>query len=316
MAEKVLFVDDEEFILDIAEALFADRGIDVLTANNAQDALKTVRNNEIAVLVSDNCMPGMKGMDLLSQVKVISPDTVKILMTGFADLDTAIEAINRVEVFRFIAKPWDNRQLVDVVEEALKRYGLIRSLKQGDEASVFSLVTALELKDPYTRGHSERVAEYALMIAEAMELKNIKEIRIGSWLHDCGKIGVSENILHYEGPLDEAELHIVRNHPMWGAEVARHAMLPDLIVNIVMCHHERYDGKGYPVGIKSDEIPIEARVVAVADVYDALTTKRPYRDAYDMDKALEILRSMSGNVLDPEIVRIFDPLVRAAAAQS
>lgn len=311
MDDHILFVDDEDFILDIAASIFAEEGIEILTARSGEEALEKVKNHEIAVLVSDNHMPGMMGLDLLSKVKNISPDTVKILMTGFADLETAIDAINRVEVFRFIVKPWENTQLVELVKDALKRYRLIKSIIRGDEATMLSLVHALELKDPYTRGHSERVAQYALMIAQNMNLptENRVAIRHGSWLHDCGKIGVSENILNNEGPLDDAEIHIVRNHPMWGADVARQARLSEIIVNIILSHHERYDGKGYPSGLKGDAIPLEARIVAVADIYDALTTKRPYRGAYTMDKALEMLISMKGNVLDPELVDIFSDLM-------
>ena len=150
------------------------------------------------------------------------------------------------------------------------------------------------------------------MIAEDMHIseENRAAIRNGSWLHDCGKIGVSESILNNEGPLDDAEMHIVRNHPMWGAEVARQARLSEVIVNIILSHHERYDGKGYPSGLTGDAIPIEARIVAVADIYDALTTERPYRKAYSVDKALEMLDSMKGNVLDPEIVDLFSFLVK------
>lgn len=310
MTERILFVDDEEFILDVIRALFAEHEVEILTAANGFDALELVRNHEIGVLISDNMMPGMKGIDLLSEVKVISPDTVKILMTGYADLETAIEAINRVEVFRFIAKPWENSQLVAIVEDAFERYRLIKSLRKGDEPTMLALVRTLELKDPYTRGHSERVASYALLLAEKLGLTNLQEIRYGSWLHDCGKIGVSENILHYEGPLDEAELVVVRNHPVWGAEVARQAKLSETVVNIIFNHHERYDGKGYPKGVKGLDIPIEARVVAVADIYDAITTERPYRRAYTMEKALEIIESMKGNILDPELVDLFSPLVR------
>jgi putative two-component system response regulator len=311
MDEHILFVDDEDFILDIAASVFAEEGIEILTARSGEEALEKVRNHEIAVLVSDNHMPGMMGLDLLSKVKSLSPDTVKILMTGFADLETAIDAINRVEVFRFIVKPWENTQLVDLVKDALKRYRLIKSIIRGDEATMLSLVHALELKDPYTRGHSERVAQYALMMAQYLNLTTEIRfaIRHGSWLHDCGKIGVSENILNNEGPLDDAEIHIVRNHPMWGAEVARQARLSEVIVNIILSHHERYDGKGYPSGLKGDAIPIEARIVAVADIYDALTTKRPYRGAYTMDKAIEMLISMKGNVLDPELVDVFSRLM-------
>lgn len=313
MAEYVLFVDDENYILDIAEAVFEQHEIRILTAKNAEDALEKVKSHEIAVIVSDHHMPGMMGLELLSRVKVMSPDTVKILMTGFADLGTAIDAINRVEVFRFIVKPWENTQLVELVMDALKRYRLIKSIVKGDDAAMLSLVRALELKDPYTKGHSERVAQYAISIGGRLNLddKNLKAIRFGSWLHDCGKIGVSENILNYEGPLDDAEIHIVRNHPMWGADVARKARLPEMIVNIILYHHERYDGKGYPSGLKgSGEIPLEARIVAVADIYDALTTERPYRKAYDKDKALEMLISMKGSVLDPELVDLFSDIIK------
>jgi putative two-component system response regulator len=312
MTEHILFVDDEQYILDIAEAIFEAQGTLILTATSGEEALEKVKTNEIAVIVSDNHMMGMTGLELLSMIKALSPDTVKILMTGFADLETAIEAINRVEVFRFIVKPWENTQLVELVSDALKRYRLIKSIVRGDEAAMLSLVRALELKDSYTKGHSERVADYAISIARKMGMdeRDIKSIRYGSWLHDCGKIGVSENILNYEGPLDDAETHIVRNHPMWGADVARKARLADAIVNIILFHHERYDGKGYPSGLKEGEIPMEARIVAVADIYDALTTERPYRKAYDKDRALQMLISMKGNVLDPALVDIFSEVAK------
>ncbi|HOD70935.1 MAG: Cyclic di-GMP phosphodiesterase response regulator RpfG [Deltaproteobacteria bacterium ADurb.BinA179] len=311
MSEEILFVDDEDLILDIAEAIFEQQGIPILTARSGEEALDIMKKNEVAVVVSDHHMPGMMGLELLSRIKTISPDTVKILMTGFADLETAMEAINRAEVFRFIVKPWENTQLVKLVLDALRRYRLIKSIVRGDESTMLSLVRALELKDPYTKGHSERVAGYALSIARKLGLSPdvVKAIQYGSWLHDCGKIGVSENILNYEGPLDDAELHIVRNHPIWGADVARQARLADTIVNIILCHHERFDGKGYPAGLKNGDIPLEARIVAVADIYDALTTERPYRNAYSRDKAMEMLVSMKGNMLDPELVDAFSAIL-------
>ncbi|HWR67782.1 MAG TPA: HD domain-containing phosphohydrolase [Desulfomonilia bacterium] len=312
MAEEILFVDDEEYILDIASQIFAERGLEILTSSSPADALEKLKRHEIAVLVSDNHMPGMRGIDLLSRVKVISPDTVKILMTGFADLETALEAINRVEVYRFLVKPWENSQLVAIVEEALEKYRLVKSILRGDENTMRSLVHALELKDPYTRGHSERVANYAIMIARNMGLNEevLAAIRYGSWLHDCGKIGVSENILNNEGPLDDAEVHVIRNHPLWGADVARKGRLSRSIVNIILSHHERYDGKGYPAGLIGVEIPLEARIVSVADIYDALTTERPYRMAYTSERALEMLDSMRGNVLDPALVEYFSSAMK------
>ncbi|HQP31633.1 MAG TPA: acyl-CoA dehydrogenase family protein, partial [Deltaproteobacteria bacterium] len=252
MKEDILFVDDEEFILNLAERIFNDRGIEILTTSRPTEALNLVKNHEIAVLVSDNMMPQMTGIELLSRVKVLSPDTVNILMTGYASLQTAIDAINKAEAFRFVVKPWDNFALIEMVEDALQRYRLKKSIRLGDESTMLSLIHALELKDPYTKGHSERVAEYALAIAKAVAIpeERMTAIKYGSWLHDCGKIGISETILHGEGPLDEAEMHIIKNHPLWGADVVKDARLSDTTVNIILSHHERYDGQGYPFGIK------------------------------------------------------------------
>lgn len=307
MSEQILFVDDEKFILSLAERIFQDRGFNILTFLNPQDALECAKNNEIAVLVSDNMMPTMTGIDLLSRVRAISPDTVSILMTGYATLQTALDAINKAEAFRFIVKPWDNQSLIEMVDDAMKRYKLKKSIRTGDEATMLSLIHALELRDPYTKGHSERVAEYSIMIALAQGSNpdNFNAIKYGGWLHDCGKIGISENILHGEGPLDEAQLHIIKNHPLWGVDIVKDAHLSEITVNIIRYHHERFDGNGYPFGSKGYDIPLEARIVAVADVYDALTTKRSYRDAYSKENALEILSSMKGTVLDSEIVDIF-----------
>ncbi len=198
MTETVLFVDDEEYVLNAVARMFIGSEWRILRAASAEEALLIIGKEEIAVLVSDNLMPGIKGVELLSRVKSISPDTVKILMTGHADIPTAIEAINRGEVFRFVEKPWDNTVLLNTVTEGIERYRLLRSLRINDEAVTRSLAQTIELKDPYTRGHCDRVAEYALLLAKEMHLSGEmqKGIVYGSWLHDCGKIGVPEAILN------------------------------------------------------------------------------------------------------------------------
>jgi putative nucleotidyltransferase with HDIG domain len=252
-------------------------------------------------------MPGMNGIDLLSMVKEISPDTSRILMTGHTDLETAVNAINSGEVFRFIIKPWQNDSLIKSVQDALEQYRIIHTLKSTDENTLLSLAEAVELKDGYTRGHCERVAEYALMIASEINMSDeaIKAIRHGSWLHDCGKIGVPEDILNKTSSLDPDEFEIIKNHPKWGADVVRKAAMSEPVINIIQFHHERYDGSGYPSGLKADEIPFEVRIVTVADVYDALTSNRPYRDKYSIDKTMEIMRIMRGSVFDPDILDLF-----------
>jgi putative two-component system response regulator len=308
MSETVLFVDDEEYALNSIKRTFADSDLRILTAGSAESALEIVNNESVAVIVSDNMMPGIKGLELLNQVKLVSIDTVKILMTAFADLPTALEAINSGGVFRFIVKPWENQALLDSVRDGIEQYRLLQALRSGnDEAMLNSLAQTVELKDPYTRGHCDRVALYALMIADEMKLpeKLQNDIKHGSWLHDCGKIGVPEGILNYGGKLSKDDFLTIKKHPDWGAEVARLAKLSTPVVNIINFHHERWDGRGYPSGISGIAIPLEARIVTVADVYDALSTDRPYRSAFSISKSRSILASLKERSLDPRIVDIF-----------
>jgi HD-GYP domain-containing protein (c-di-GMP phosphodiesterase class II) len=155
------------------------------------------------------------------------------------------------------------------------------------------------------------VAIFALQIADQLQLsKEIKrEIKYGSWLHDCGKIGLSEAILNGSQQLSATEIETMKMHVDWGADLAAKANLSRVARNIIKFHHERYDGTGYPTGIGGTDIPLEARIVAIADVYDALKSDRPYRKSYSHDEAVTILRSMQGNALDPELVNLFLPLV-------
>ena len=305
--DAVLFVDDEEYVLQAVSRLFDEEEIRLLKAANSQEALNLFTNNSIAVIVSDNLMPGMKGVELLSKVKTISPDTVRILMTGNADLATAIEAINTGEVFKFIVKPWNNDELVAIVLESQKRHQLLKSLKKTDESTLLSLAQTIELKDPYTRGHCDRVAKFALLIADHLSISSeIKSnIKYGSWLHDCGKIGIPEAILNKPGPLDESEIVILHKHPGLGADVALQAKLDVTVINIILYHHEWYGGEGYPKGIAGKEIPLEARIVSVADVFDALTSDRPYRKGFRVDDAFKMIEGMKHIQLDPQLVDIF-----------
>jgi putative two-component system response regulator len=303
----VLLVDDEANILNALSRLFLDRDVRVLRAGDGEEALGIVRKEQVAVVVSDNLMPGMRGVELLSRVRDLSPDTVRVLLTGYADLPTAIDAINRGEVFRFHVKPWVDEEIVHTVEEGVRRYHLVRSLRHGDEATLRSIAQTIELKDPYTRGHCDRVAAFSLKIAEAMRLPEgtQRAIKHGSWLHDCGKIGVPEAILNRPGKLSAEEFEVVKKHPGWGADVGRQANLPEEVINIILYHHERFDGRGYPTGAKGTEIPVEARIVAVADVFDAMSTDRPYAKGYDREEAMRVMGVLRGAALDPQLVDFF-----------
>jgi putative nucleotidyltransferase with HDIG domain len=303
----VLLVDDESNILNALARLFLDRDMRVLRAGNGEEALGIVRKEPVAVIVSDNLMPGMRGVELLSRVRDLSPDTVRVLLTGYADLPTAIEAINRGEVFRFHVKPWVDEEILRTVDEGVRRYQLVRSLRHADEATLRSIAQTIELKDPYTRGHCDRVTAFALKIADALRLSEgtRRAIKHGSWLHDCGKIGVPETILNCPGKLSAEDFEVVKKHPGWGAEVGRQANLPEEVINIILYHHERFDGRGYPTGAKGTEIPIEARIVAVADNFDAISTDRPYAKGYDRAEAIRVMGVLRGAALDPQLVDIF-----------
>ncbi|MFZ4860375.1 MAG: HD-GYP domain-containing protein, partial [Desulfuromonadaceae bacterium] len=291
----VLFIDDEQSILNAIERMYLERDdVRCLFAVSGQEGLDMLRREDVGVVVSDCHVPGMCGIEFLSKIKEVRPDAVRILMTAYVDISFAIDAIHNCEAYRFVTKPWNSNELMAAVDEALNRYELAQSLRLEDESMFLSLAQEVELKDTYTNGHCDRVARYAVALARAAGLDEncISDIKHGSWLHDCGKIGVPEELLNSPGRLSGEELETLQQHTQWGSEVARQAHMPDIVINIILYHHERIDGKGYPSGLKDGQIPIEARIVAIADVFDALYSDRPFRKAYDFDRAIGILHDM------------------------
>jgi response regulator RpfG family c-di-GMP phosphodiesterase len=279
----------------------------VLFAASAAQALELLNSHTCAVIVSDNQMPGESGIEFLCKARQLSPDSVRVMMTAYADLDTALNAINRCEAYRFIIKPWDDQELVELIETCVLRYELLNTLRMKDEAIYRSLSQAIELKDHYTRGHSDRVVAFSVALGKYLGLPpvTLTHLEHGAMLHDCGKIGVPEATLNFPGKLDNDQMKVIRQHPEWGGEVARAAGMHQIAVNIVLYHHEHYNGQGYPTGLSGDDIPLEARIVAVADVFDALASDRPYRKALPPEVALREFMAMSGTVLDPAIVEKF-----------
>lgn len=313
----ILFVDDEPGIRNALRRQFDDSSHQLLFAASSAEALDILRSNACAVIVSDNQMPGGNGIELLSKARLLAPDTVRIMMTAFADLGTALNAINSCEAYKFILKPWDDQELKELVNGAVLRYELLTSLRRGDEAIYRSLAQAIELKDLYTRGHCDRVVEFSLALGKRLGLsgEDLKNLEHGAMLHDCGKIGIPEVILNFPGRLDSDQFEVIRQHPGWGADVARTAGLQPVVVDIILHHHEHYDGHGYPVGLAGDQIPVEARIVAASDVYDALTSDRSYRKALPPDAAEREMLSMRGTVLDPTMVDLLLEIINEHTKQ-
>ena len=307
----VLFVDDEQLILNAIERIYLERDdVRCLFAVSSQEGLDILHSEDVSVVVSDCTVPGIRGIEFLTRAKEVRPEAIRILMTAYADISIAIDAINKSEAYRFITKPWVNSELMASVDEALMRYQLAQSLSSEDESMYLSLAESVELKDTYTNGHCERVAAYAVALARAAGLDEccLSDIKHGSWLHDCGKIGVPEGLLNSSGHLSGEELETMQQHSRWGSEVARQARMPDTVINIILYHHEQFNGKGYPSGLKAEQIPIEARIAAIADVFDALYSDRPFRKAYDFDRSIEILHDMTETHFDPALIKLFLPI--------
>lgn len=304
----ILFVDDEKPILNALERMFREReDIRCLYASSASEGLRALEQEDVWVVVSDYLMPGMRGIEFLSRARILRPDAVRIMMTAYADLSIAIDAINKSEAFRFVTKPWNNAELMETIDEALMRYQFVKALGAADESVYLSIAQTVELKDPYTKGHCDRVARYATTLARTIGLDEtaVTEIKHGSWLHDCGKIGVPEGVLNYPGRLSAEDMETVMHHPRWGADVARQARMSETVVNVILHHHERYDGLGYPSGLSGEQIPIEARIVAIPDVFDALYSDRPYRKAFAFGEVMQILHGMAETHFDPELYSLF-----------
>lgn len=317
---KILFVDDDEKILSSLKRNV--RGaFEAATANDPLQALELVRSQgPFAVIVSDLKMPGMNGIEFLSEVKEVSPDTVRILLTGYADFENAVNAVNQGYIFRFLSKPCPPDMLNKAVQDGIEQYRLIQSRHEMHslqkyrrlmEDIVEGLSSLVEARDPYTGGHQRRVALLAKAIAEAMGLPSdrVEALYITGMLHDIGKVYVPSDFLNKPGILSEQEFSIIKAHPEVGAEIFQNIDFDWPINDFIRQHHERMDGSGYPDGLRGEGIHLEARILAVADVVDAMVSRRPYREGLGLGSALDEIRENAGTLYDPGVVECFLELV-------
>lgn len=314
-AHRILFVDDEKKVLDgysrTLRKLFT-----VVTALGAEEALQVMdEDGPFTVIVSDIRMPKMDGIELLSRVKQAHPDTIRMVLTGYADLEMAIQVVNRGDIFRFLTKPCDPVDLIRAIHSGIGQYEMTKAaqelatisrIKEGMEGTLRAFTRLVEFRDPYTAGHMDRVAEIASLIATRLELGSdcIQGLHLAALVHDIGKVAVPAGILNKPGTLSEAEFAIIKAHPLVGAEVFDTMRTEWPIQRIILEHHERLDGSGYPHQKYDDEILMESKVLAVADVIDAITTNRPYRPTLKDDTIIQILESGKGTKLDARCVEV------------
>jgi len=334
----ILVVDDDPAIREVLAEGLSECGYRCETAEDGRAALDRLRRAPCDLLISDIDMPRLDGVGLLREVRALAPDIDVILLTGMHDLDTALNVM-RLGASDYLTKPFHLAQVRLTVERVLEKQRLVREnrehherlearveertselrrktgeiealfrrLNESYQVTLEALATALDARDAETLGHSARVGAYTVAVARRMGLvePDLTHIYRGALLHDVGKIGIPDAILRKPGKLTSAEWKEMRKHPEIGARMLRGIGFLEGAVPIVLCHQERYDGKGYPARLKGETIPLGARIFAVVDTLDAMTSDRPYRKALPYEAARAEIRKFSGTQFDPKVVEVF-----------
>jgi putative nucleotidyltransferase with HDIG domain len=330
-APRLLVVDDDAMLRDILRQSLGRR-FTATAAANGREALDRLRNQSYDLVLADIHMPEMGGIELLERVRKESPDTAVIMITAVDDVETALRTLN-LGAYDYVTKPFSLEAVDACVDRTLEKRSLLlenRVYQQNLErlvkdrtreletalgrvrstydATIKALGAALDLRDAETEHHSLRVADYVLELARASgirDAKALKDIEWGAYLHDIGKIGIPDSILLKPGPLSAEEWTVIRRHPQLGYELLAGIEFLRGSAEIVLSHHESYDGSGYPQGLAGEAIPLSGRLFAVADTIDAMTSERPYRRAVGIGTVRKELRRLAGRQFDPRIVELF-----------
>jgi putative nucleotidyltransferase with HDIG domain len=320
MMSKILIVDDEKSIRFTFSRFLTNIGHTVFTADNVEYALQVARENKPDMVLTDIVMPKYTGIELLKEFALIDDSVPVVIMTGEPSVKTATEAL-RHNAYDYLQKPIDKDKLLNTVKRVLEfkkvldeneEYrtnleGLVedrtKSLSKAIEAIITTIIRLLEFRDPYTAGHDKRVGNLAYAIGSKMGLEKDKlnVILIAGYLHDIGKIAIPAEILSKPGKLTEMEFNVVKAHATYSYTLLKDVDLPWPIADIIHKHHERLDGSGYPLGLKGEDIMMEARILMVADVIEAMLSHRPYRPALPIEVVLDELETNMGSSFDQTV---------------
>lgn len=331
MIGNILIADDEDMIRELINITLSKEGFTCYQAASAEEGLEIINSQKLDLALLDIMMPGRSGIELLKDIKQMTPDTIVLMITAMNDMDTALSCIH-FGADDYITKPFNLDRVLLTVKNTLDKRRLIlenrayqANLEQkvreqtevirtvmGEinlayEHTLAALIRALDAREKEVGSHSERVMAYASLLAEASGIDELGRsvLAKGALLHDIGKIGVSDNILLKPAKLDEAEWEIMRQHPAVGYEILAGIRYFAGAADLVLSHHERYDGAGYPNGLRGDAIPISARIFALVDTLDAMTSDRPYRKALSFQAVLDEVVRCSGRQFDPKLVEVF-----------
>jgi putative two-component system response regulator len=321
MSSMVLIVDDEYIGRETLQSVLEGEGYELEMAENGLQAIEKAKQLLPDVILLDIMMPGMTGFEVCQRIRS-DPQIAEIpiiILTALDDRESLLNAL-KAGADDFISKPFDRYELrarllgitrlnryQKLIQERAKLREANAQLLNAYEATIEGLSHALDLRDRETEGHSRRVTELTLKLAHAQEMSDeqIMHLRRGALLHDMGKIGVPDSILHKPATLTQDEWAIMRKHPQFGYEMLSSIEYLHPALDIPYAHHEKWDGTGYPRGLKGEEIPLSARLFAIADVWDALTSDRPYRSAWSEEEALAYIKEQSGKHFDPQVVELF-----------
>lgn len=331
MEDRILIVDDEELICRLLAQRLTSEGYACVTANNGREALSHFYKDTFSLIISDIRMPEMDGIELLKRVKDLNPNMMVIMVTAYPELDMAVEAM-RLGAYDFIIKPADLDLILLSVRKALEKRRLeeeleayhkhlerlveertaglrqaYRVLKKAHLDSVKVLAQAIDAKDPYTRGHSDRVRRMSLKIAGHLGFseERLESLEYGALLHDIGKIGIKDEVLQKPGALNPGEYQYIQEHTLIGVKIVEGIDFFKDKIPMIRCHHEYFDGSGYPDGLVGETIPLEARIITVPDAFDAMASLRPHRRVMPLDEVLMELEKGRAKQFDPEVLEIF-----------
>ena len=318
---KIIAVDDEMGIVDSLSIFLKRSGYDFTGVTDPVEAIERVKNEHFDMMILDFIMTPIHGDEVVEEIRKFNKDLYILLLTGHKDLAPPLETIRRLDIQGYCEKSDKFDQLLLLIESGIKSIGQMNEIKRINEElsdtydklenayleSIEVLRYTVEAKDTYTRGHSDRVSAYSVLIGEKLGLSesDIHTLRIGGLFHDIGKIGITDTILLKESRLTDDEYSQIKNHPAIGAHILQNATIFKDIIPIVKHHHERYDGNGYPGKLKGEDIPYFARITTVADAFDAMTSRRSYRDILSLDFVKSELEKGSGTQFDPEITKVF-----------
>lgn len=318
---KIIAVDDESGIIDSLAVFLKRSGYQLRGVTNPLEAIEIVRNEHFDLMLLDFIMTPIHGDKVVEEIRKFDKDLYILLLTGHKDLAPPLETIRKLSIQGYCEKSDKFDQLLLLIESAIKSIEQMRLISQINKElmkskeelekayldTIKTLRYTVEAKDKYTRGHSDRVSAYSVLIGKYMGLspEDLKILEIGGLFHDIGKIGVPDAVLLKEGKLTDEEYSEIKNHPSIGKHILSNASTFDNIIPIVYHHHEKFDGHGYPGKIAGEEIPLFARIAAVADTFDAMTTKRSYRNALPLDVVRAEIVRVNGTQFDPQVADVF-----------